>query len=119
MSVRERSRQRPEQLERNGWRYLPLWTIDVFSDPAGCASTVASYLGLPAAGEGPGGDAQDFAVDDDSTVDTTGLDDAPGVSQQEPDKPYGDEDEPAQDGDEDDSTIGVDELFDGQDRDER
>jgi hypothetical protein len=54
MSVRERSRQRPHQLERSGWRYYPLWTIDVFADPAGCAEAVASFLGLPAAGDGPG-----------------------------------------------------------------
>ncbi|WP_246858548.1 DUF4011 domain-containing protein [Citricoccus sp. SGAir0253] len=54
MSVRERSRQRPQQLERSGWRYHPLWTIDVFADPAGCAQAVASFLGLPAAGHGPG-----------------------------------------------------------------
>jgi hypothetical protein len=54
MSVRERSRQRPQQLESSGWRYYPLWTIDVFADPAGCAEAVASFLGLPAAGDGPG-----------------------------------------------------------------
>ena len=51
---RDRSRQRPQQLERSGWRYYPLWTIDVFADPAGCAEAVASFLGLPAAGDGPG-----------------------------------------------------------------
>lgn len=54
MSVRERSRQWPQRLEAKGWRYYPLWTIDVFADPAGCAETVASFLGLPAVGEGPG-----------------------------------------------------------------
>lgn len=116
MSVRERSRQRPDQLERNGWRYLPMWTIDVFSDPAGCASTVASYLGLPAAGEGPGGDAAAFGPDEDEVtpVDTAGLerssisgldDDA----QAEPDHP----------GDQAEEQMHADELFDGQDRDER
>lgn len=115
MSVRERSRQRPEQLEHNGWRYLPLWTIDVFADPGGCAATIASYLGLPAAGEGPGADAQDFAADEDETpVDTTGLDPAPQGN------PVEDEPDQDRDQDRDDSgEVGLDELFDGQDRDER
>ncbi|MGO2532077.1 DNA helicase [Arthrobacter rhombi] len=46
MTVRERSRLRPQLLETMGWRYIPLWTIDVFSDPASIASTMARYLGL-------------------------------------------------------------------------
>ncbi|MCC9192709.1 AAA family ATPase [Arthrobacter sp. zg-Y916] len=48
MSVRERSRLRPQLLERLGWRYMPLWTIEVFTDPAACAGLVSRYLGLPA-----------------------------------------------------------------------
>ncbi|WP_455708680.1 AAA family ATPase [Arthrobacter koreensis] len=47
MSVRERSRLRPQLLERLGWRYMPLWTIEVFTDPATCADLVGRYLGLP------------------------------------------------------------------------
>jgi hypothetical protein len=46
MSVRERSRLRPQLLERLGWRYMPLWTIEVFTDPSACADRIASYLGL-------------------------------------------------------------------------
>ncbi|WP_428985677.1 DUF4011 domain-containing protein [Sinomonas terricola] len=46
LSVRERTRQRPELLERMGWRYLTLWTIEVFTDPASCADMVAEALGL-------------------------------------------------------------------------
>ena len=47
MSVRERSRLRPQLLERRGWRYMPLWTIEVFSDPSACADLVSRYLNLP------------------------------------------------------------------------
>ena len=54
MTVRERSRLRPQMLERQGWRYLPLWTIEVFSDPAACADLVGSYLGLGPAPDGTG-----------------------------------------------------------------
>ncbi|ALV46258.1 AAA family ATPase [Arthrobacter alpinus] len=46
MSVRERSRLRPEMLERLGWRYVPLWTIEVFTDPSSCADQIGRYLGL-------------------------------------------------------------------------
>jgi hypothetical protein len=46
MSVRERSRLRPQLLERLGWRYMPLWTIEVFTDPSACADRIAAYLGL-------------------------------------------------------------------------
>ncbi|GAB3537273.1 hypothetical protein GCM10027403_21070 [Arthrobacter tecti] len=57
LTVRERSRLRPQLLERMGWRYMPLWTIEVFTDPEGCADLVGRYLGLtggndPAAGNG-------------------------------------------------------------------
>ncbi|WP_108724254.1 DUF4011 domain-containing protein [Arthrobacter ruber] len=47
MSVRERSRLRPQVLERMGWRYMPLWTIEVFTDPDGCAERASGILGLP------------------------------------------------------------------------
>ncbi|RJT78401.1 DUF4011 domain-containing protein [Arthrobacter cheniae] len=47
MSVRERSRLRPQVLERMGWRYMPLWTIEVFTDPDGCAERASSVIGLP------------------------------------------------------------------------
>jgi hypothetical protein len=46
MSVRERSRLRPQLLERMGWRYMPLWTIEVFTDPSACADRIGGYLGL-------------------------------------------------------------------------
>jgi hypothetical protein len=46
MSVRERSRLRPEMLERLGWRYVPLWTIEVFTDPSSCADQIGRYLGV-------------------------------------------------------------------------
>ena len=46
MSVRERSRLRPQLLERLGWRYMPLWTIEVFTDPSACADRIGWYLGL-------------------------------------------------------------------------
>ncbi|ALE06943.1 AAA family ATPase [Arthrobacter sp. ERGS1:01] len=46
MSVRERSRLRPQMLERLGWRYVPLWTIEVFTDPSNCADQIGRYLGL-------------------------------------------------------------------------
>ncbi len=45
MSVRERSRLRPQLLERMGWRYMPLWTIEVFTDPSACADRIGGYLG--------------------------------------------------------------------------
>ncbi|WP_418910603.1 AAA family ATPase [Arthrobacter koreensis] len=53
MSVRERSRLRPQLLERLGWRYMPLWTIEVFTDPAACADLVGRYLGLQAPAPDP------------------------------------------------------------------
>lgn len=46
LSVRERSRLRPQRLEAMGWRYIPLWTIDVFSDPGTVAQRLGEYLGL-------------------------------------------------------------------------
>jgi very-short-patch-repair endonuclease len=55
LSVRERSRLRPQQLERTGWNYLTLWTIEVFSDPDTVAELIRRYLGLPG---GPGGSSR-------------------------------------------------------------
>ncbi|MFC8303660.1 DUF4011 domain-containing protein [Specibacter sp. NPDC057265] len=49
MSVRERSRLRPQMLERLGWRYVSLWTIEVFTDPSSCADQIAHHLGLSSA----------------------------------------------------------------------
>ncbi|APF41546.1 hypothetical protein BHE16_11740 [Neomicrococcus aestuarii] len=46
LSVRERSRLRPQRLETMGWRYIPLWTIDVFSDPETVSQRLGEYLGL-------------------------------------------------------------------------
>lgn len=51
MSVRERSRQRPEAFERLGWSYMVLWTIEVFSDPIRCTEIVADKVGLAAGPE--------------------------------------------------------------------
>lgn len=53
MSVRERSRLRPQMLERLGWRYVPLWTIEVFTDPSSCADQIGRYLGLPSSAGDP------------------------------------------------------------------
>ncbi|WP_343832091.1 DNA helicase [Glutamicibacter creatinolyticus] len=46
LTVRERSRLRPDFFETNGWRYVPLWTIDVFTDPTSVADRLAAYLNL-------------------------------------------------------------------------
>ncbi|WP_415854327.1 DUF4011 domain-containing protein [Sinomonas sp. G460-2] len=51
LSVRERTRQRPELLERMGWRYVTLWTIEVFTDPGTSADMIADVLGLDGQGE--------------------------------------------------------------------
>ena len=51
LPVRERSRLRPEQFEQLGWNYLVLWTIDVFTDPAGTTERVAEKVGLAAGPE--------------------------------------------------------------------
>ncbi|MFD1212625.1 DUF4011 domain-containing protein [Arthrobacter sp. GCM10027362] len=60
MSVRERSRLRPQFLERLGWRPLTLWTIEVFTDPDKCADLIGGYLGLeePAKAGGEAGTAR-------------------------------------------------------------
>lgn len=50
MSVRERVRLRPQSLERAGWNYLTLWTIEVFTDPDTVAELIRRYLGLPTEG---------------------------------------------------------------------
>lgn len=46
LTVRERSRLRPEFFEKHGWRYVPLWTIDVFTDPGAVTGRLAHALGL-------------------------------------------------------------------------
>ncbi|MDO5743528.1 MAG: DNA helicase [Micrococcaceae bacterium] len=51
LSVRERSRLRPQLFEALGWRYVPLWTIDVFSDPDQVANMLAGFLGLEPASD--------------------------------------------------------------------
>jgi hypothetical protein len=76
MTVRERSRQVPQQLERSGWRYHALWTIDVFADPAGCARTIADFLGLPSAEGGPVEPSVPVEPSGPATVEPLGLPDA-------------------------------------------
>ena len=39
---------RPEFFEKHGWRYVPLWTIDVFTDPGSVTERLATYLQLKA-----------------------------------------------------------------------
>ncbi|WP_233542733.1 hypothetical protein [Kocuria tytonis] len=46
LSVRERSRLIPQQLERAGWNYVSLWSVEVFTDPQTVAGLVQRYLGL-------------------------------------------------------------------------
>jgi len=48
LTVRERSRLRPEFFEKHGWRYVPLWTIDVFTDPGSVTERLAKALQLQA-----------------------------------------------------------------------
>lgn len=61
MSVRERSRLRPQNLERAGWNYLTLWTIEVFTDPDTVADLIRRYLGLPTPGATKRGPVRDDA----------------------------------------------------------
>ncbi|MFJ2620665.1 DNA helicase [Glutamicibacter sp. NPDC087344] len=54
LTVRERSRLRPDFFENHGWRYVPLWTIDVFTDPSSVTDRLARYLQLkPASAPSP------------------------------------------------------------------
>ncbi|MFR0638251.1 DNA helicase [Arthrobacter sp. LS16] len=54
LTVRERSRLRPDFFENHGWRYVPLWTIDVFTDPGAVTDRLARYLQLkPASAPAP------------------------------------------------------------------
>ena len=46
LSVRERSRLVPQHLERAGWNYVSLWSVEVFTDPQTVAGLVQRYLGL-------------------------------------------------------------------------
>lgn len=50
LSVRERSRLRPERFDTLGWHYMVLWTIEVFTDPGATTEMVAQKVGL---GSGP------------------------------------------------------------------
>jgi hypothetical protein len=84
MSVRERSRLRPQLLERLGWRYMPLWTIEVFTDPSACADRIAGYLGLEKVVLPGRATASANFFDDD--VDPLSLE-AYGNVSQEPDRP--------------------------------
>ena len=84
MSVRERSRLRPQLLERLGWRYMPLWTIEVFTDPSACADRIGGYLGLekpPASGFSP--TSQAFFEDDVENLTLTSAEPA-GQASEEP-----------------------------------
>ncbi|WP_425452083.1 DUF4011 domain-containing protein [Arthrobacter silvisoli] len=81
MSVRERSRLRPQLLERMGWRYMSLWTIEVFTDPSSCADRIASYLGLETAGRPYAAAEQgflDLQDDDPDTGDGATVEAGPG-----------------------------------------
>ncbi|THJ65538.1 DUF4011 domain-containing protein [Arthrobacter echini] len=95
MSVRERSRLRPKVLERMGWRYFPLWTIEVFADPDGCAEHASALVGLPPrdgartpsrdGGQAPL-DGTDQAVSEDADQARSG-DGTAGQVQEEPRQP--------------------------------
>lgn len=73
MSVRERSRLRPQLLERQGWRYMPLWTIEVFTDPSACADRIGGYLGLGKPVVPGHGTAQGFLETEVDSLDLVGL----------------------------------------------
>lgn len=78
MSVRERSRLRPQMLERLGWRHVSLWTIEVFTDPSRCADQISGFLGLSAdADETSFGTFMDAAAAP-SPASSTGSDSAGG-----------------------------------------
>ncbi|OMH23087.1 hypothetical protein BKD30_14595 [Tersicoccus phoenicis] len=80
-TVRERSRLRPALLERSGWTYLTLWTIEVFSDPEGLADRVAGLLSTDAPSfltDAPVRDRQPLGEDDAAAPD-------PGPRPDEPD----------------------------------
>ncbi|GAA1350981.1 DUF4011 domain-containing protein [Falsarthrobacter nasiphocae] len=52
--VRERSRLRPERLERFGWAPVPAWSVEVFTDPNAAADRVMAASGsAPAAAPTP------------------------------------------------------------------
>ncbi|MBK4119445.1 DEAD/DEAH box helicase [Kocuria rhizophila] len=61
LSVRERSRLVPQHLERAGWNYVSLWSVEVFTDPQTVAALVQRYLGL--AGEPPADGAADTSAE--------------------------------------------------------
>jgi len=94
MSVRERSRLRPQLLERMGWRYMPLWTIEVFTDPDGCAGRASALIGLPprdtTAQQKPRKDADPMPEDDQDP----GADSTPGAPGTTPGPDSGSDAEP-------------------------
>lgn len=45
LSVRERIRLRPQRLERFGWRYVPMRSLEMFTNPDGCVEIVSAYSG--------------------------------------------------------------------------
>lgn len=61
LSVRERSRLVPQHLERAGWNYVSLWSVEVFTDPQTVAALVQRYLGL--ADEPPADGAADTSAE--------------------------------------------------------
>ncbi|MDQ0849347.1 hypothetical protein QFZ65_001285 [Arthrobacter sp. B3I9] len=85
MTVRERSRLRPQQLERLGWRYLPLWTIEVFTDPSACADRIGGYLGLEKPPVSSGRRSSSGFFDDD--VEHLAVSDAQAAAAQETEEP--------------------------------
>lgn len=72
LSVRERSRLRPERLERTGWNVVPAWTSDVFADPQSVAARITTCLGLGAEEE------DDAAADSAGPAGSAGADGAAG-----------------------------------------
>ncbi|GAB3251184.1 DUF4011 domain-containing protein [Arthrobacter pigmenti] len=85
MSVRERSRLRPQMLERLGWRYVPLWTIEVFTDPVSCTDLIGGYLGLNDSGGAEMGDVETPSAAGNYPDDQDSSGQQPGDVEQEPD----------------------------------
>ena len=73
LSVRERSRLRPERLERTGWNVVPAWTSDVFADPQSVAARITTCLGL--------GAEEDDAAGSAGTAGSAGSDGAAGAGE--------------------------------------
>ncbi len=62
--TRERDRLHREQLEQRGWRYLQLWSTDVFRDPELEVARVVAELGVPEQAEPAGTDSLGLSADD-------------------------------------------------------